>query len=243
MYCTALVISEELNYKIKHNTQNNVHKNNKKPPWEIRLEKDIEKLRADCGRLTQYINNNRSRKLIKKIELIFSNRLTHTKHENNNRKPQEFLDTLKQKLALKVNRLKRYKKAQQQKFDNKLFTTNEKQFYRNLQKTKSHTRDHQNIPTIEQLELFWSSIWEEEVKHNDIADWIEIEQNRWNYAQEMEFSEITESDIRNITTKLHNWKSPGIDNIHNYWYKKLTILHKCIAKNLTDIILGHQNIP
>ncbi|CAH2088874.1 unnamed protein product [Euphydryas editha] len=61
-----------------------------KPPWQIRLEKDIEKLRADCGRLTQYINNNRSRKLIRHVKVIFETRNTHSKHENSNTKPEEF---------------------------------------------------------------------------------------------------------------------------------------------------------
>jgi len=59
----------------------------------------------------------------------------------------------------------------------------------------------------------------------------------------MEFDEITESDITNVTTRLHNWKAAGMDKIHNYWYKKLTSLHKNLAKNITEIILGRQNIP
>lgn len=117
IYCTALVISEELNYKITQNTKTTRPKENK-PPWQVRLEKDIEKLRADCGRLTQYINNNRSSRIVKRVEAIFKSKITHTRHENDNRKPEEFLDTLKQKLALKVNRLKRYKKTQQRKDDN-----------------------------------------------------------------------------------------------------------------------------
>ncbi|XP_045492418.1 uncharacterized protein LOC123691877 [Colias croceus] len=245
IYCTALVISEKLNYKIINNRQDAKSKNYRKPPWEIRLEKDIEKLRADCGRLTQYINNNRSKKLVKKVEAIFKTRLTHTRHENNNKKPEEFLDTLKQKLALKVHRLKRYKKAQQRKNDNKMFATNEKQFYRNLQKPKTgiHREDNQNIPTVQQLEDFWAGIWEQQVEHNDKADWISEETEKWSSIEEMEFVEITEADIRNITARLHNWKSPGVDRIHNYWYKKLIVLHKSLAKNLSDIIKGHQNIP
>ncbi|XP_050679442.1 uncharacterized protein LOC126975555 [Leptidea sinapis] len=242
VYCVALVISEELNYKVTEYIRSTRPKDCYKPPWQIRLEKDIEKLRADCGRLTQYINNNRSRKIIKHVKAIFKTGNTHTKHENSNIKPEEFLDTLKQKLALKVHRLKRYKKAQERKNDNTMFSTNEKNFYRNLHKLKTDTVNNPNVPTQEQLETFWSGIWEQQVHHNDKADWIIEEENKWNAIEEMDFTEITETDKNNITARLHNWKSPGIDKIHNFWYKKLFSLHKIMAKNITDII-GKQKIP
>ncbi|XP_063899231.1 uncharacterized protein LOC135119187 [Helicoverpa armigera] len=245
IYCTALVISEELNYKITEYTGSSRPKTIKKPPWQERLERDIEKLRADCGRLTQYINNNRSNKVVKRVEAIFKNFTTHTRHENDNRKPEEYLDTLKQKLALKVHRLRRYKKAQERKNDNAMFSNNEKNFYRHLHTTQTDTttETHTETPTAEQLETFWGSIWEQRVQHNDKANWITEEENKWSAIEEMPFTEISESDINNVTARLHNWKSPGIDKIHNYWYKKLESLHKIIAKNITDIILGQQNIP
>ncbi|XP_075983196.1 uncharacterized protein LOC142981283 [Anticarsia gemmatalis] len=244
VYCTAVVITEELQYKIVESVGNTRRKDIAKPPWQIRLEKDIEKLRADCGRLTQYINNNRSQKVVKRVEEIFRSRILHTRHENDNRKPEEFLDTLKQKLALKVHRLRRYKKAQQRKNDNILFNSNEKIFYRNLQKPHTNTQaTTTDTPTKTQLEEFWSNIWEKEVEHNHQAEWILEEENRWSEIGEMEFDEITQSDIKNITDRLHNWKAPGIDKIHNYWFKKLTSLHKHLATNFTDIVLGKQNIP
>ncbi|XP_026323226.1 uncharacterized protein LOC113232673 [Hyposmocoma kahamanoa] len=250
IYCTAVVISEELNFKITEHTRNTRPRKDIKPPWQQRLEKDIEKLRADCGRLTQYINNNRSNKVVKRVEAIFRSNLTHTKHESNNKKPEEFLDTLKQKLAIKVHRLRRYKKSQQRRNDNTIFTTNEKLFYRNLQKPSNSTNEENNTntnnastPTKEQLETFWSGIWEDQVQHNDKATWITVEETNWRAIDEMEFEEITEFDITSITDRLHNWKSPGIDKIHNFWYKKLTSLHQIIAKNFTEIILGQQNIP
>lgn len=247
IYCTAVVVSEELNFKITEYSGNTRQRNNTKAPWQQRLEKDIEKLRADCGRLTQYINNNRSNKVVKRVEAIFKSNTTHTRHENSNKKPEEFLDTLKQKLASKVHRLRRYTKAQQRRNDNTIFTTNEKIFYRNLNKphTDNNTSNESttNTPTKEDLESFWSSIWEEQVEHNDKATWAIDEETKWEMIGEMEFTEITETDITHITNRLHNWKSPGIDKIHNFWYKKLTSLHKCIAKNLTDIVLGEQNIP
>ena len=59
----------------------------------------------------------------------------------------------------------------------------------------------------------------------------------------MNVTKITEAEILKITAELHSWKSPGVDKVHNFWYKKLTIFHKAIAKSLTDIIFKKQNIP
>lgn len=129
-----MVISEHLGYKIRNNllSPENRTRKSRKPCWQFRIENDIKRLRAEIGRLTQYINNhnNRSDRLIKAVEQIFRNTRIHSSYENNNTRPDEFLDTLKQKLALKSQRLSRYLKALQRKEDNKLFINNEKRFYR-----------------------------------------------------------------------------------------------------------------
>jgi hypothetical protein len=57
----------------------------------------------------------------------------HTKREPNNAHITEILDTLKQKLSVKSYRLKRYKEANKRKQQNRLFITNEKAYYSNLE--------------------------------------------------------------------------------------------------------------
>lgn len=242
IYCSALVITRELGYNTE--SQPKPQRINKKPAWQDRLERDITQLRSNIGRLTQYLNNNRSKKIVDTVNKIITNNRIHTGHDNNNKRPEDALDTLKQKLALKSHRLARYKKALQRKNDNKLFHTNEKIFYRNLNTNKENlTNSNIETPAIHNLEEFWAGIWETEVHHNEEAPWITEEERKWEGIDEMQFKDITESDIRFVTSRLHNWKSPGIDRIHNYWYKKFTTLHKIIAKNFTSIIHGQQSTP
>ena len=244
IYCTALTITEELNYKITENSIITSKSNKNKPAWQYRLEKDIQKLRADIGKLTQYINNNRPKKITERVEFLLRTTKVHTKHERINKKPEEVLDTLKQKLALKSHRLKRYNKAQERKTQNNIFIRNEKQFYRNLFKPQNLIQENNlATPAKEELEQYWAGIWEEQTHHNNQADWIIKEEQRWHDLKVMEYNEIAEEDIKDITDKLHNWKSPGIDKIHNFWFKQLTFLHSSLAKNISEIISGHQNIP
>ncbi|KAL0812006.1 hypothetical protein ABMA28_009402 [Loxostege sticticalis] len=248
IYCSALVISKELGYNISTLQQrNNKKKQHNKPAWQIRIERDIEKLRKDIGRVSHYImNSNRSDKLIKKVEEIFSRNKLHSTHEKNNKRPEEFLDTLKQKLSLKVQRLKRYKKALHRKEDNKLFNRNEKMFYRNL-----HSNDFSNkeevgereLPTRESLQNYWTSIWKKHVEFNYQADWIKEEERKYQDISEMEFVDVDREDIEKVSQKMKSWKSPGIDGIHSFWYKKFYSLHDILGSAITDMIKGIVEMP
>lgn len=59
----------------------------------------------------------------------------------------------------------------------------------------------------------------------------------------MSYSVITEEDLQVAISKSHNWKTPGIDNIQNYWYKKFTCTHTRIAKCLTEIVQNPEKMP
>ncbi|KAL0852393.1 hypothetical protein ABMA28_000587 [Loxostege sticticalis] len=248
IYCTATVISKQLGYKIQQDTE--IQRNQTKPdkqPWQIRLEKDIAALRVDIGRLTQYINNNnRSNKIVREVKLILSKNKIHSSHEGNNNTPQDVLDTLKQKLALKAHRLARYLKALRRKNDNKLFTTNEKGFYRQLGKSGNIDYDSNEqaaLPDKEELKNYWADLWEHQKSHNEEAKWIKEEETRWGDIEEMEFEDLTKEDIETVTKKMKNWKAAGVDGVHNFWFKKLAFLHEIIAKKCTELIKGEENLP
>ena len=52
--------------------------------------------------------------------------------------------------------------------------------------------------------------------------------------------------IREITSylsKAHNWKSPGSDQIQNYWLKAFPSTHKHITKNFSAIIEEPEKAP
>lgn len=237
IYCTALTIAEHLNIKIYNRSNSNSYK---KPAWQIRLEKDIEDLRKDIGRLTQYKSGNNSKKLCKKVKEILNKTKQHSSREQSNIKINEYLDTLKQKLAVKSHRLARYKKAKDRKDNNRLFTTSEKQFYRKMKNTNNYVI---KPPSTESLKEFWSKVWTYNAEHNREAEWIHSEIARSQFVQDMEFDDIDDKELQCIINKTHNWKAAGIDGIHNYWLKKLVVVHNKLAKQITDIIKGVSSLP
>ncbi|CAG4968898.1 unnamed protein product [Colias eurytheme] len=123
---------------IPSGTQTRNSYTHRKPKWQIRLEKKIEDLRAKIGRLTQYIRGHRNTKLSNHVHNILAYYKIHTTHEDPNTELNQFLDTLKQKLAVACSRLKRYKTCSQRKNQNNQFNNNEKQFYRTLKATTTN---------------------------------------------------------------------------------------------------------
>jgi hypothetical protein len=52
----------------------------------------------------------------------------------------------------------------------------------------------------------------------------------------MDWMPIQITEIALYLSKAHNWKSPGNDQIQNYWLKAFPATHKYITKNFNAII-------
>lgn len=99
------------------------------------------------------------------------------------------------------------------------------------------------MPQPEELKNYWSDIWKNQGNHNEQAEWISKEVNKWENIEPIEFVELTVDDIQEVTRKMKNWKAAGVDSVHNFWCKKIFILHDIIAKTITDLIKGQQELP
>jgi hypothetical protein len=144
----------------------------------------------------------------------------HAKYGPSNAHTTEKLDTLKQKLSAKSQRLRRYKEANVRKQQNRLFTTNEKTYYRNL-KSERQPDCRDKLQDKEVLINFWASFWGSAVKHNLKMSWIRREQTRISNVTAMEHSPITTEQVSRLTVKTLNWKAPGPDGIHTFGLSSL----------------------
>ncbi|XP_054745905.1 putative mediator of RNA polymerase II transcription subunit 24 [Anastrepha obliqua] len=211
-------------------TQNNKIFNSGKHKWQIRIENKVNEFRRNLGRLTQYKNGNRSKNIIKHINVL---------QQKNNKPLDEIIDTHKQKLKVYAARLTRYKESNQRRTDNKLFTNNQKTFYKKL----ASKEDFQIIPlTKEQITNYWKNIWSIPTQHNESATWIRQEEHRQKDLQPQHNIALSTEELTNIINKTHNWKCPGIDNVQNFWYKKFTSTHHHLALAINKIIDQPQTL-
>ena len=79
------------------------------------------------------------------------------------------IEELTQKVSAKTQRLSRYRKRQNQYYQNKLFRTDCKKFYNRLRQTYTNVN---NAPGKEEVENFWRKINGEIFQHNGEAGWI-----------------------------------------------------------------------
>jgi hypothetical protein len=108
-----------------------------------------------------------------------------------------------------------------------MFKENTKRFYRNLGMKNIEAREP---PSMAEAETYRKSLWGEEAQHNETAEWIRREHKRKTGL--MDWRPIQILEIALCLLKAHNWKSPGNDQVQNYWHKALPATHRYIIKKL-----------
>ena len=105
----------------------------------------------------------------------------------------------------------------------------EKRFYREL--SRAQLQDKQTeVPKVENIAHCWSGIWGKTKKGNFEATWLKLERHRVYGISEMEVINITASDISRVLKRAQNWKIPGSDMVHNFWYKHLIRAYPVLTK-------------
>ena len=120
---------------------------------------------------------------------------------------------MKQNIQAKAQRLKRFDKRSRQFRQKKLFETNPKLFYRELE---NKTLTINDPLSADEVDRFWKSILEDDKHHNEEAGWIKEQEDKYRYSAEQEWTDITNDEITLTIRKTRNWKPPGIDNIPNF---------------------------
>ena len=106
-------------------------------------------------------------------------------------------------------------------------------------------------------ERFWTKIWQPKQYHEK-AVWINLITRELEQLEEGAKAEIHNDLLRTTLKKVSNWKTPGHDRIHGFWFKKFTSIHdrlvlemnKCLqtahvpewmTKGRTTLIQKHPN--
>ena len=156
----------------------------------------------------------------------------------NAREVAQLTETLKQKVQAKAKRIRRYEKRETQYSQNKMFKEDTEKCFRNLGMKNIEAR---GPPSMAEAETYWKALWGEEAQRNEGAEWIRREEKR--IIRYMDWRPIRIMEITWYLSKTHNWKSPGNDQIQNYWLKAFPTTHRHIAKNFNAIIEEPEKAP
>lgn len=238
IYAAAITTLELHNQKLITSESNNDRRRTETPPWETRLIRKIDSARKEIGILTQHLSNTKHRQKTHQKANDIINR--YKNNVNNN--TQEILDYLKQRLKIYANRLRRYRRSHKRRIDNRLFDSNQKAFYRNIQATPTEERNN-DFPEVEDVRQFWSKIWEIPAIHKNNGEWIRQEKRRTDKTPIMPSQRISTAEVKEILKGSLNWKAAGPDKIHNYWYKKFSCTHEKIAVVLNNMLQNPESTP
>ena len=207
------------------------NKKESEPWWKRRIKKSINKVRKHINILERHQRGEIRRK--EKYEEL------ERKYNIKKKGIRTVIEELKQQLHAKTAKLKRYEERVNQYKINRMFVQNQKRVYQQMDGIRNINNEK---PNAEESKQFWSNIWDNEKEHERNAEWLRklraekdnMKQNNMNITTEMRKEQVQ---------KMLNWKSSGPDGVQGCWLKKLTALHKCIAKQMDNITSNREGIP
>ena len=149
------------------------------PAWQQRLQRQIDQLKVDISIITEYTDGHTTHKTRRKLKTILK------KHKiTADKQLIACKEDLKQTLQAKAQRLRRYNKRSEQYKQNKMFREDSKRFYRELGKKTIQT---EKPPDIREVKKIWQKILEQEVKHNQDAQWIKDQEEELQQTNQIEW--------------------------------------------------------
>lgn len=236
VYVGAVTVCESLGRKITYGKAIRIPQ---RPPWTRRLEEKIKKLRKKIGIFHSYLNTtNPSKRLRKSIKKAAAEYRIKTKDKHFVEQITVLMDKLKQKIKALGNRLRRYNERVSRYQNNQLFYKNQRQFYRNLEVGPNAQSES---PKPDEMHGYWNNIWADDEPHSDGFVTESIRSNTPEYS--MQPIRVSEQDLSYVLKKLSNWSAPGVDKIHNYWWKHFSSLKPALRSALQEALDDPAKIP
>jgi len=231
IYATAYVVSSQTNnFKDKKSKPNNC----KKPKWREKIEREIDHFRGEISILEELskgvsVKSRKARKVIRKYNL-----------SSEQTRIPEIKETLKQKLQLKDQRIRRYEKRTKFFRQNKIFKDDPKRLYREISKKTIEVKD---IPSENEIRNVWGNIWSNDKGFNADAEWSDRVAEKYKDIETQSWDDINIEELECALKKSQKWKSPGIDKVPNYWLYHMFAMHELMAKKISEIISEPDKMP
>ena len=210
-----------------------------------RMKKKVKHLRADVSRLTSFVRRLDPGKLACSIS---GSRVADRYRLSSAQQAVDLLELRKMELLATAARVRRYEQQRKRKYHNNLFDRNEHAFYRHLEKTTTNsaaspaTEDLDEFPSQAAIEQFWRDLYEQPAALGR-GGWFDRFSAASESIDEQEEVVITEEILQQQLRKLSNWKSPGRDRIHAFWWKRLTSLRSKILQCFSGLLDGSEPLP
>ena len=216
IYSAAVSVNQYLGQLIE-NKERNPKKQPILPKWLSHLQESINRTRKDIAHIMT-INECRIKNQYTKKQIKLKDRL-RKKFGNIKQTTLDYkLILLKHDLKAKAEKMKHHRNMIETKRLNRKFACDPKSVYRSM---KGNTIEVKDMPTKDDIQAFWKSIWNEKIDYNTNAPWINELKTSYCANVEQKDYKINLETLKKALSKIQNNKSPGRDMIIGFWYKKL----------------------
>ena len=160
------------------------------------------------------------------------------KYRFNQKGKSTVLETIRQRMIAKEGKLKRCRNRINQYNQNRTFQNNEGRFYQQLNGQIGGREPEK--PNAEEAKQFWSDIWDNPKEHQSDAKWLKDLREELCTIQQQEDVTIDSEGLKVVLRKLANWKAPGPDGVHGFWYKRFSSLHAQTATQLNEYLAAGE---
>ena len=108
---------------------------------------------------------------------------------------------MKQRITAIAAKVRRYQGRVDSYRQNRLFQSNQRQFYRELDQEKESCDDDQ--PVAEESKQFWGNIWSQSADHKKYAKWLQDFRSEVN-VKKQEQIDITTRSLKKILGRIPN---------------------------------------
>ena len=155
------------------------------PWWKRRINQQITQLRKDVIRLEKWNGNELGSERIKcKLK---------NKYKIEAKGLSMVIEELKQRIIAKAAKVKRYENRADQYAQNRLFQSNQKRLFELLE---GNERDDDVRPNEDEFLRFWSEIWDNPVRHNKRAEWLNEVKKELNKVKNQEDIVLTTDKVK-----------------------------------------------
>lgn len=235
IYASAMTAIRNAGLEKQCIASNKKNEKNKKKDWEFQMNRRINEIRTDINKIKQINLPSPSPKVKKN-----SNSMKNKYKMKNNEDQIVTLEKLKQRLKALNNRLTRYTRRQKQYRQNNEFINMPSRLYDEIRGNKNIVKEP---PTRENISNFWQPMYETKKHFNKKATWLPKYVKFTENINQATYTSITPNEIAESTSKFANWKSPGIDKLQNFWWKKLTNIHGKTASLIDNTVQNPYTIP
>ena len=135
-------------------------------------------------------------------------------------------------------KLERYDNRTKQFRQNRLFESNQKKLFYELEGKERQTA----VPDAEESRIFWNDVWGQPVRRNENAEWLRTLEEEQVDIWIQENIQIDLIKLKKQITRLPNRKSHGPDGVQGYWNKNLSAMHDRISNQLNEC-LQEESVP